>query len=103
MKSSKKLKIEAAGWKVVSTAEFLGLSPNEEAFVEIKIALCEQLRKQRLKNKITKAELAQLVASSQSRVAKTEAIDASVTIDLLVESLLAVGATRKEIATAFAA
>lgn len=103
MKPSKKLKIEAAGWKVGSAADFLGLSPDEEAFIELKLALSEQLRKKRLKNKITQVELAQLVSSSQSRVAKMEAGDASVTVDLLVKSLLALGATRKEIATAIAA
>ena len=103
MKPSKKLKIEAAGWKVTSTAEFLGLSADEEAYIELKIALSEQLRKIRLKNNITQVELAQLVASSQSRVAKMEAGDASVTVDLLVKSLLALGATRKELATAIAA
>ena len=103
MKPSKKLEIKAAGFKITTAAEFLGLSPDEEAFIELKIALSEQLRKKRLKNKITQVELAMLVSSSQSRVAKTEAGDASVTVDLLVKSLLALGTTRKELATAIAA
>ena len=67
------------------------------------MALSEHLRKKRLKKKITQTELAQLVASSQSRVAKMEAGDATVTVDLLVKSLLALGTTRKELATAIAA
>ena len=103
MKPSKKLEIKAAGFKITTAAEFLGLSPDEEAFIELKIALSEQLRKKRLKNKITQVELAMLVSSSQSRVAKMEAGDASVTVDLLVKSLLALGTTRKELATAIAA
>ena len=103
MKPSKKLEIKAAGFKITTAAEFLGLSPDEEAFIELKIALSEQLRKKRLKNKITQAELARLVSSSQSRVAKMEAGDASVTVDLLVKSLLALGTTRRELATAIAA
>ena len=103
MKPSKKLEIKAAGFKITTAAEFLGLSPDEEAFIELKIALSEQLRKKRLKNKITQSELAMLVSSSQSRVAKMEAGDASVTVDLLVKSLLALGTTRRELATAIAA
>ena len=103
MKPSKRLKIEAAGFKITAAAEFFGLTPDEEAFIELKIALSEQLRKKRLKNKITQAELARLVSSSQSRVAKMEAGDASVTVDLLVKSLLALGTTRRELATAIAA
>ena len=103
MKPSKKSKIEAAGWKVGTAADFLGLSADEAAFIELKIALSEQLRKKRSKNKITQTELAQRLASSQSRVAKMEAGDASVTVDLLVKALLALGTTRKELATAIAA
>ena len=103
MKPSRQAKLEASGWKVGSAADFLGLSPDEEAFIELKLALSEQLRIKRLKKKITQVELAQLVSSSQSRVAKMEAGDASVTVDLLVKSLLALGTTRKELATAIAA
>ena len=50
MKPSKRLKIEAAGFKITTAAEFLGLSPDEEAFIELKIALGKQLKKKRLKN-----------------------------------------------------
>ena len=50
MKQSKRLKIEAAGFHITTTAEFLGLSPDEEAFIELKIALGKQLKKKRLKN-----------------------------------------------------
>ena len=103
MKPSKKSKLEAAGWKVGSTGDFLGLSRDEETFIELKLALSEHLRKKRLKKKITQVELAQLVSSSQSRVAKMEAGDATVTVDLLVKSLLALGTSRKELATAIAA
>ena len=103
MKPSKKLKLEASGWKVGTAADFLGLTPDEETYIELKLALSEQLRKKRLKHKITQVELAQLVSSSQSRIAKMESGDASVTVDLLVKSLLALGTTRKELATAIAA
>jgi predicted XRE-type DNA-binding protein len=103
MKPSKKTSLEASGWKVGSATDFLGLSPDEAAYIELKLALSEQLRKKRLKKKLTQIELAQLVASSQSRVAKMEAGDSTVTVDLLVKSLLALGTTRKELAHAIAA
>jgi predicted transcriptional regulator len=103
MKPNKKDKLEAAGWKVGNTNDFLGLSADEAAYIELKLALSEQLRKRRLKKKLTQIEVAQIVASSQSRVAKMESGDSTVTVDLLVKSLLALGATRKELATAIAA
>lgn len=103
MKQSKKDKLEAAGWKVGTSADFLGLSADEIAYIELKLALSEQLRKRRLKKKLTQIEVAEIVASSQSRVAKMESGDATVSVDLLVKSLLALGATRRELATAIAA
>ncbi len=103
MNPTKKTKLEAAGWKVGDAADFLGLSADEAAYIELKIALSEQLKKRRLKQKLTQIEMANLVESSQSRVAKMEAADTSVSIDLLIKSLLALGASRKELATAIAA
>jgi transcriptional regulator with XRE-family HTH domain len=52
---------------------------------------------------LTQAELARLLGSSQSRVAKMEAADPSVSIDLMVRSLLRMGASRREIASYIAA
>jgi ribosome-binding protein aMBF1 (putative translation factor) len=103
MKPSKKANLEAAGWKIGNATDFLGLSADEATYIELKLALSEELRKKRLKKKLTQIELAQLVASSQSRVAKMEAGDATVTVDLLVKSLLALGTTRKQLAHAIAA
>jgi predicted transcriptional regulator len=103
MKPNKKDKLEAAGWKVGNTNDFLGLSADEAAYIELKLALSDQLRKRRLKKKLTQIEVAEIVASSQSRVAKMESGDSTVTVDLLVKSLLALGATRKELAIAIAA
>jgi predicted transcriptional regulator len=51
---------------------------------------------------LTQADLARTMKSSQSRVAKMEAGDASVSLDLLVRSLLAVGTTNKELAKVIA-
>ncbi len=97
MKQDKKTRLERAGWKVGTVREFLNLSDLDSALVELKLALSRGLREKRTKRKLTQAQLARLVHSSQSRVAKMEAGDPTVSIDLLVRSFLAMGATQKEL------
>ena len=98
MKKTKKARLEKAGWKVGSTAQFLRLSPEEEAFLDLKLALAESLRQRRVRRHLTQGALAKLLRSSQSRVAKMEASDPSVSLDLLVRSLLALGTSPEELA-----
>ncbi len=98
MKQSKKKKLEAAGWRVGSTSEFLDLTPEEVAVIELKLALANELRKYRLQEKLTQTQVADLVKSSQSRVAKMEAGDPSVSLELLVRCLFALGTSPKELA-----
>ncbi len=95
---AKKDKLEAAGWRVRSTADFLHLSPDEVAFIEMKLALARDIRSRRLRRKLTQGQLAKHINSSQSRVAKMECADASVSLDLLIRALLILGASRKEVA-----
>ena len=102
MKASKRQKLEKAGWKVGTANEFLELSAEDAAYIEMKLALSDSLKKKRIKKRLSQVALAELIASSQSRVAKMEAADSSVSIDLLVKSLLAMGASRKEVASAMA-
>jgi DNA-binding XRE family transcriptional regulator len=98
MKSAKKKRLAARGWAVGSAREFLGLAEDEVAFIELKLALSNHLRRLRAEQGLTQGELARRLESSQSRVAKMEAGDASVSLDLLVRSLLAIGTTRRELA-----
>jgi len=98
MRKEKKARLERAGWKVGTVREFLGLSETEEALVELKLTLSRGLRERRTRRKLTQAQAARLLKSSQSRVAKMEAGDPSVSIDLLIRSLLAMGATPKDLA-----
>jgi predicted XRE-type DNA-binding protein len=100
MDAIKRQKIEAAGGRVVTVAEFLQLTPEEEAIVEIRLALSKSVKKMRQQERLSQQKLADSINSSQSRVAKMEAADQSVSIDLLIKSLLALGATREDIATA---
>lgn len=98
MKRAKQKKLEKRGWTVGTVADFLALTPEEAAFVQIKLALSDALRAQRQKVKLSQAQMAKQLGSSQSRVAKMEAGDPSVTLDLLIRSLLALGATKKTVA-----
>ena len=96
-------RLESAGWKVGGASEFLGLTDEEAAIVELKIGLANAVRDQRSRRSMTQEQLGQLLGSSQSRVAKMEAADPSVSIDLMVRSLLRMGASRKEVASYIAA
>lgn len=90
--------IRDAGWTVGDAAKFLNLNPQEAQFVELKQALAAGVRQLREQRGMTQAALAEQLGSSQSRIAKMEAADRSVTVDLMVRSLLAIGATPGEIA-----
>jgi ribosome-binding protein aMBF1 (putative translation factor) len=100
MKKTKKRRLEAAGWRVGSTAEFLDLTKEEASLIEMKIGLAESIRKRRQARKLTQTQLAKRLGSSQSRIAKMEVADASVSMDLLVRALLDLGATRSQVAKA---
>jgi ribosome-binding protein aMBF1 (putative translation factor) len=98
MKSSKRRSLEKAGWRLGSAKDFLGLTDEEEAVIEVKLALARAVREQREKKELTQDQLGRMLGSSQSRVAKMEAGDRSVSIDLLVRSLLKMGSTRRDLA-----
>src|SRR5688572_26320963 len=92
MDTGKRRRLEAAGWKVGSASDFLKLSEEEETLVELKVALGSSLRRQRARKRISQTALAKQLGSSQSRVAKMEAGDASVSLDLQIRALVALGA-----------
>ena len=98
MRDAKKKRLKTRGWKVGDAKEFLALSPLEDLVVDLRMALADALRTRRLRDEMTQAQVAGVVGSSQSRVAKMEAADSAVSLDLLVRSLLALGATRKDLA-----
>ena len=98
MKQGKRKALEEKGYVVGSAEEFLGLTKEESEFVELKLALARGLAKARRRKRMTQVELAKLVKSSQSRVAKMEAGDPTVSMDLLVKSHLALGTRRKTLA-----
>jgi transcriptional regulator with XRE-family HTH domain len=90
--------LEARGYRASGVEEFLGLSKEESEYIELKLALCQALSHQRKESTLTQTQLARKLGSSQSRVAKMEKGDPTVSLDLIVKSLLAMGATKKDIA-----
>ena len=98
MKTAKKKKLEAAGWKVGSAAEFLELTPEETVLVNLKLDLAARVKELRTEQNVTQTKLATMLGSSQSRVAKIESADSSVSFDLLLRSLVTLGDSRKELA-----
>ena len=103
MRKAKKERLEKKGWKVGTVQDFLGLSDEEAAYVELRFRLATALRTQRQKKRLSQSELAKRIGSSQSRVAKMEAGDPSVSLDLLIRSLLALGASSRDLARAISA
>jgi hypothetical protein len=102
MDKAKQARLKAAGWEFGDAKDFLGLSDDEAAFIDLKLSLAAFLRDIRSANGWTQAQVAERLGSSQSRVAKMEAADSTVTIDLLVKALLALGATRDDVGRAIA-
>jgi len=102
MKNRKKTRLEAQGWRVGDVATLLELTPEEAAFVETKLALSRSLRLHRTASGLSQAALAKRLHSSQSRIAKMEAADPTVSIDLLLRALFALGARPRDVASCLA-
>ena len=100
MREDKRKRLEQKGWKVSSTNDFLGLTPEESTYLDLKLSLSENLRMLRRKQHMTQSQLAKLIHSSQSRVAKMEVGDPTVSLDLIIRSILALGASNQELAKA---
>lgn len=97
MHDSKRKRLEGKGWRFGDAKEFLGLSDQEAEYVELKMRLAWKLKEKRRARHLGQVELAKLVKSSQSRVAKMEAADSSVSVDLLIRSLQALGTSNPEL------
>src|SRR3972149_2490869 len=98
MHPAKQKKLKSRGWKTGTVRDFLELSSGEAAYIELKLTLSESLKQQRQHKQLSQVEFARRIRSSQSRIAKMEAGDPSVSLDLLIKSLFALGTSRKELA-----
>ena len=97
MRNDKRERLERAGWKVGDARDFLGLSETEAALVEVRVSLARELKRRRLRKRLSQAALARRIGSSQSRVARMEAGHPSVSLDLLIRSLFTAGSTSSNI------
>ena len=102
MKPSKQKKLQAAGFKVGTVQEFLHLSDEDMALIELKLRLVAMLKTVREARGITQHQLAKLMASSQSRVAKLEGACTRASLDLICKALFALGVTNQDLAKAIA-
>jgi len=98
MNKEKQKILEKKGWKIGTVKEFLTLKDEEVSYIELKLKLSANLKKVRTERNLTQVELATIIKSSQSRVAKLETGDPSVSLDLIIRSLLALGTSKKDIA-----
>jgi len=100
MDSQKKARLEKAGWKVSDAKEFLGLTEEENTYIEMKLDMASLLKAERTKAGFTQSDLAKKLHTSQPRVAKMENGDPSVTLDLIMKGLLSLQIRRSEIGQA---
>lgn len=100
MDAEKEKRLAEKGWVSTSVQDFLDLTPDEMAYIELKLQLSRELKIRRSEKGLTQTALAELIRSSQSRVAKMEKSDETVSVDLLVRSLFALDATVEDIAKA---
>ena len=98
MDAKKKKQLASAGWQIGEAADFLNLSPADVAYIEMKIVLGQCVRNLRSSKKLTQVQLAKIIQSSQSRVARMETGDPSVSLDLQIKTILALGASQKDLA-----
>src|SRR6266511_2567015 len=102
MRKEKRERLERAGWKVGDAKDFLGLTDADMAVIDLRVSLAAKLRRRSRARNLSQAALAKRIGSSQSRVAKMEAGDPSVSLDLLIRSLLTSGSTNEDIAEVIA-
>ena len=98
MRKDKRQRLERAGWKIGDAADFLELSDEDRRFIDTKLALAAGLRRWRESLELTQTDVAERIGSSQSRVAKMEVADRTVSTDLLLRSLFRLGANRRDVA-----
>jgi predicted transcriptional regulator len=97
MRESKRNKLRRLGYRVIDTQEFLGLSDEEMAVIDLKILLIEKLKAARSAKGITQHQLARMIGSSQPRVAMLEQGRSDVSLDLICRALFAIGVGRREL------
>jgi DNA-binding XRE family transcriptional regulator len=97
MDKKKRKQLEDKGFRVGSAADFLELTPEEEAYIDIRLDISNLVKAQRAKREWTQEQLARAIGSSQSRIAKLEGGDPGISLDLMIKALLRLGTSKKQI------
>ncbi|MDZ7757772.1 helix-turn-helix domain-containing protein [Rhodohalobacter sp.] len=97
MDKKRQQQLEEKGFQVGSAADFLKLSPEEVAYIDIRLDISNMVKAQRAKKGWTQEQLARSIGSSQSRIAKLEGGDPGISMDLMIKALLQLGTSKKQI------
>jgi len=97
MEKRKRKQLEEKGYRVGSAADFLDLTPEEEAYIDIRLDISNLVKAQRVKREWTQEQLARAIGSSQSRIAKLEGGDPGISMDLMIKALLRLGTSKMQI------
>lgn len=97
MDKKKRKQLEDKGFRVGSVSDFLELTPEEEAYIDIRLDISSLVKAQRAKSGWTQEQLARAIGSSQSRIAKLEGGDPGISLDLMIKALLRLGTSKKQI------
>jgi ribosome-binding protein aMBF1 (putative translation factor) len=97
MEKNKRDKLKEKGYQIGSVADFLELTPEEEAYIDIRLDISNMVKAQRAKRGWTQEQLARSIGSSQSRIAKLEGGDPGISMDLMIKALLRLGTSKKQI------
>jgi hypothetical protein len=99
MNDAKRKALEAKGWKFGDAAEFLGMDNAERRLLEIRARMALEARRQRQAARLTQAELARRLKTSQPRVAKIERAAPDVSLDQIFSAYFAAGGRRLSFAS----
>jgi predicted transcriptional regulator len=94
----KREKIEAAGYEVTDSVDWIGLDPAEQIVVAMRISLAEELDRLRKEKKLSQSDLAKILGTRQPGVSRLISNPSATTLDALVRALLTLGATSRHIA-----
>ncbi|NBC02135.1 MAG: helix-turn-helix domain-containing protein [Bacteroidetes bacterium] len=97
MEKKKREQLKEKGYRIGSAADFLELTPEEEAYIDIRLDISNMVKAQRAKRGWTQEQLARSIGSSQSRIAKLEGGDPGISMDLMIKALLRLGTSKKQI------
>lgn len=97
MDKKKRQQLLDKGFRIGSAADFLELTPEEEAYIEIRLDISNMVKAQRAKRGWTQDQLARAIGSSQSRITKLEGGDPGISMDLMIKALLRLGTSKKQL------